>query len=105
MAMLWPRGNTSEADGRRSLAARPEAARNQEVGRTPMQQQHGRHPADRTGSGPAAADAAPGGPRRPVALFVVAAGGGVQKVQVVLANALVGRGFDVDCVMPEAAGP
>lgn len=40
-----------------------------------------------------------------VAIFFAAKGGGVQKGQVFLANALAARGLDVTCVVPEAEGP
>jgi glycosyltransferase involved in cell wall biosynthesis len=43
--------------------------------------------------------------RAGVAVFFAATGGGVQKGQVALANALAGRGIGVTCVVPEAKGP
>jgi glycosyltransferase involved in cell wall biosynthesis len=43
--------------------------------------------------------------RGAVALFFAAKGGGVQRVSVTIANALVARGVKVACVLPEATGP
>lgn len=40
-----------------------------------------------------------------VVLFFAATGGGVQRVQVTLANAFAARGLAVACVMPQAKGP
>ena len=46
-----------------------------------------------------------GNPEHHVALFFAATGGGVQRVQVVLANALAARGLRVACIMPQVKGP
>jgi glycosyltransferase involved in cell wall biosynthesis len=43
--------------------------------------------------------------RAPVTLVLAATGGGVQRHRVTLANALVGRGYEVDLVLPQARGP
>jgi glycosyltransferase involved in cell wall biosynthesis len=40
-----------------------------------------------------------------IALYFPAPGGGVQRGQVVLANALAARGIEVMCIMPRARGP
>jgi glycosyltransferase involved in cell wall biosynthesis len=43
--------------------------------------------------------------RRPIAIFLAATGGGVQRNRIRLANALVERGLAVDVILPEARGP
>lgn len=40
----------------------------------------------------------------PIVLFFAAKGGGVQRIQVLIANALADRGSEVACVLPEAQG-
>jgi glycosyltransferase involved in cell wall biosynthesis len=44
-------------------------------------------------------------PAHRIVLFFAATGGGVQRVQVTLANAFAARGLEVSCVLPQAKGP